>query len=272
MDVTKASIRQRVWNFLEEKNIACFPRPVHHRIPNFKGAAAANERLKHLDAFQTARTVKVNPDKPQEQARFLTLEARKTLLVPTPRLRSGLFNRIVPPPNPNKEDLRKCSTSQGVKQFSLPVGLDSKMTVDIVIIGSVAVSRKGFRIGKGEGYADMEFAMMSTMGAVDQNTVVVTTVHDCQVMDDIPDHLIGSHDLTVDYILTPTETIRCDCDRPKPSGIVWSKLNAEKFSQIPILKTLRYKEQKAGKDVRLKDEIDDGTQNHGNQRTDAVKN
>ena len=32
---------------------------------------------------------------------------------------------------------------QGVKQFSIPVGLDSKMTVDIVIIGSVAVSSKG---------------------------------------------------------------------------------------------------------------------------------
>ncbi len=87
--------------------------------------------------------MKVNPDKPQEHARFLTLEAHKTLLVPTPRLRTGLFNRIVPPSNPNKEDLRKCSTSQGVKQFSIPIGLDCKIIVDIVIIGSVAVTRKG---------------------------------------------------------------------------------------------------------------------------------
>ncbi|XP_033638791.1 methenyltetrahydrofolate synthase domain-containing protein-like [Asterias rubens] len=259
MDITKASIRQKVWDFLEAKNIACFPRPVHHRIPNFQGAAAANERLKQLDAFQRAKTVKVNPDKPQEHARFLTLEARKTLLVPTPRLRTGLFNQIVPPSNPNKDDLRKCSTSQGVKQFSFPIGLDSKIIVDIVIIGSVAVSRKGYRIGKGEGYADMEFAMMYTMGAVNQNTIVATTVHDCQVMDTIPDHLIGSHDLTVDYILTPTEMIKCDCDRQKPSGIVWSKLDAEKFAQIPILKTLRWREQKAGKDVRLRDEVDENS-------------
>ncbi len=62
--------------------------------------------------------------------------------------------------------------------------------------------------------------MMYTMGAVNQNTVVVTTVHDCQVMDTIPEHLIGSHDLTVDYILTPTETIKCDCARQKPSGFM----------------------------------------------------
>jgi 5-formyltetrahydrofolate cyclo-ligase len=39
----------------------------------------------------------------------------------------------------------------------------------------------GYRIGKGEGYADLEFAMMMKMGAVDQNTVIATTVHDCQV-------------------------------------------------------------------------------------------
>jgi 5-formyltetrahydrofolate cyclo-ligase len=39
----------------------------------------------------------------------------------------------------------------------------------------------GYRIGKGEGYADLEFAMMMKMGAVDQNTVIAATVHDCQV-------------------------------------------------------------------------------------------
>ncbi len=39
----------------------------------------------------------------------------------------------------------------------------------------------GYRIGKGEGFADMEYAMMASMGAVCESTVVVTIVHDCQV-------------------------------------------------------------------------------------------
>lgn len=39
----------------------------------------------------------------------------------------------------------------------------------------------GCRIGKGEGYADLEWAMMASMGAVNDSTVVVTVVHDCQV-------------------------------------------------------------------------------------------
>lgn len=42
---------------------------------------------------------------------FVT-QARKTLLVPTPRLRTGLFNKIVPPSGATKEILRICATSQ----------------------------------------------------------------------------------------------------------------------------------------------------------------
>ncbi|XP_017321705.3 methenyltetrahydrofolate synthase domain-containing protein isoform X2 [Ictalurus punctatus] len=250
-EATKWDIRQKVWDYIETKDLATFPRPVHHRIPNFKAATAACDRLPVLQEFRSSSVVKVNPDKPQERARFHTLRAGKTLLVPTPRLRTGLFNRIVPPQNATKEDLRVCSTSQGVKEFSVPVGLDSRVHVDLVVVGSVAVSDKGYRIGKGEGYADMEYAMMVSMGAVNESTVVVTVVHDCQVVD-IPDGLTESHDLTVDYILTPSRIIKTECKIPKPQGIIWSKLDAEMLEKIPILKKLRALEQKAGKDVMLK--------------------
>ncbi|XP_072551177.1 methenyltetrahydrofolate synthase domain-containing protein isoform X2 [Salminus brasiliensis] len=248
---TKWDIRQKVWDYIEAKDLANFPRPVHHRIPNFKASSQACSRLPVLQEFKSSTVVKVNPDKPQEQARFQTLSARKTLLVPTPRLRTGLFNKIVPPQNPTKEDLRVCSTSQGVKEFSVPIGLDARIQVDLVVVGSVAVSEKGYRIGKGEGYADMEYAMMASMGAVNESTVVVTIVHDCQVVD-IPEGLTESHDLTVDYILTPTRIIKTECQRPKPEGIIWSKLDSEMLEKIPILKKLRTLEQKAGKDVSLK--------------------
>lgn len=41
---------------------------------------------------------------------------------------------------------------------------------------------------------------------------------------DIPESLLEDHDLTVDYILTPTRVITTGCARPKPTGIVWSKV------------------------------------------------
>uniref|UniRef100_A0A8C7CZ44 Methenyltetrahydrofolate synthase domain-containing protein n=1 Tax=Oncorhynchus kisutch TaxID=8019 RepID=A0A8C7CZ44_ONCKI len=247
---TKWDIREKVWDYIEAKNLANFPRPVHNRIPNFKGAHTACAKVSELQVFNETDEVKVDPDKPLEGARLAVLQARKTLLVPTPRLRTGLFNKIVPPEGASKEELRVCSTSQGVKEFSVPVGLDSKVQVDLLVVGSVAVSEKGYRIGKGEGFADMEYAMMLCMGAVTESTVVVTIVHDCQVVD-IPEDLIESHDITVDYILTPTRVIKTDCQRPKPQGIIWTKLNTEMLERIPVLKKLRALEEEQGKDVTL---------------------
>ncbi|OXB58184.1 hypothetical protein ASZ78_005445 [Callipepla squamata] len=179
-----------------------------------KGSHQACCSIKELDVFNRASEIKVDPDKPLEGVRLAALQARKTLLVPTPRLRSGLFNKIVPPPGATKEILRICATSQGIKEYSVPVGLDGKARVDLVVVGSVAVSEKGWRIGKGEGYADMEYAMMVSMGAVTEDTPVVTIVHDCQV-------------------------------------------SYEMLGKIPILKSLRYKEKQAGKDVTLQDEQPD---------------
>ena len=34
--VSKQDIREQIWDYMESQNIADFPRPVHHRIPNFK--------------------------------------------------------------------------------------------------------------------------------------------------------------------------------------------------------------------------------------------
>ncbi|KAM9374079.1 methenyltetrahydrofolate synthase domain-containing protein [Phaethornis superciliosus] len=250
---SKQDIRQQVWDYLEGSDLAEFPRPVHRRIPNFKGSQQACCSIKELDVFRRASEIKVDPDKPLEGVRLAALQARKTLLVPTPRLRTGLFNRIVPPAAATKEILRICATSQGVKEYSVPVGLDGKARVDLVVVGSVAVSEKGWRIGKGEGYADMEYAMMVSMGAVQEDTPVITIVHDCQVLD-IAEELLGDHDLTVDYILTPSRTIKTNCKRPKPQGIIWHKVSYEMLEKIPILKNLRYREQQTGKDVTLQDE------------------
>ncbi|KAH3711249.1 hypothetical protein DPMN_070751 [Dreissena polymorpha] len=254
-DVTKPAIRNAVWKYIEENDMADFPRPVNRRIPNVKGAATAAELIPTMQEFKTAQVVKINPDKPQEQARFLTLDAGKTLLVPTPRLRTGLFNKITPPAGATKDILRICSTSQGVREYSTTMSLEDKFKVDLVIVGSVAVSRAGVRIGKGEGFADLEWAMMSTIKAVNPDTVVITSVHECQIID-IPESLAEDHDLSVDYIVTPKEIIKCNRKRSKPTGIIWSKLEPIKLKRVPILRRLWQMEKDAGVNVTLKDGVE----------------
>ena len=76
---TKDDIRDQIWSMMEELNLADFPRPCHQRIPNFRGSKNACEKLLGLDCFRRAVTIKVNPDKPQETARFLALQFNKTV-------------------------------------------------------------------------------------------------------------------------------------------------------------------------------------------------
>lgn len=59
-----------------------------------------------------------------------------------------------------------------------PLLSDAPDHTAILILGCLV----GWRIGKGEGYADLEYAMMVSMGAVSKETPVVTIVHDCQVL------------------------------------------------------------------------------------------
>ncbi|XP_075228530.1 methenyltetrahydrofolate synthase domain-containing protein lost [Lycorma delicatula] len=250
---SKQSIRLKVWDLLEKKNYVLFPRLCKGRIPHFVGSPEAAEKLATLDNFKNAKNIKVNPDKPQAHVRFLTLEAGKNLLVPIPRLRSGLFKRVVPPTGATKEQLKTVVTQQGILNYGQPLGLNDKVSIDLVVMGAVAVSKEGFRIGKGEGYADLEFAIMMKMGAITQDTVVITTVHDEQVFDTLPNHLFKEHDVPVDFIVTPTQVYEVQPRLPKPSGIYWNILSNRRLQLIPILKTLRDQEIAEGKGCELKE-------------------
>ena len=46
-----------------------------------------------------------------------------------------------------------------------------------------SIDRTGNRVGKGEAYSDLEFAVLREFDRVDSETVVATTVHDCQVVE-----------------------------------------------------------------------------------------
>jgi 5-formyltetrahydrofolate cyclo-ligase len=96
----------------------------------------------------------------------------------------------------------------------------------------VACDSRGARLGKGAGYSDIEFALLAEAGLVSAKTVVVTTVHDLQVLDDeVPEQ---AHDFRVDLIVTPTRVIRCGQPR-RPSGIDWALLDPAQITAIPTV-------------------------------------
>ncbi|CAN6344517.1 unnamed protein product [Urochloa humidicola] len=243
----KWAIRKRVWDALEAEGVARDPCPVHHRIPNFDGAPAAADALGRLDVFQDSQWIKVNPDSPQKQVRFLTLSGDKKLLTPQPRLRTGFFSVLDSQMIPIGCISEAC-TSVGAAKYGRPIGLDERIKVDLIVIGSVAVDpSSGARLGKGEGFAELEYGMLRYMGAIDDSTMIVTTVHDNQLVDDIPVEKLLVHDVPVDIICTPTQVIFTKTTIPKPQGIYWEKLSPEKLGQIRILRELKKRiEQETG--------------------------
>eukprot|EP00191_Tetraselmis_sp_GSL018_P020642 CAMPEP_0177584302 /NCGR_PEP_ID=MMETSP0419_2-20121207/3821_1 /TAXON_ID=582737 /ORGANISM="Tetraselmis sp., Strain GSL018" /LENGTH=351 /DNA_ID=CAMNT_0019073827 /DNA_START=721 /DNA_END=1777 /DNA_ORIENTATION=- len=235
----KWPIRKRVWKLLEEKGVARDPKPIDHRIPNFAGADEAAQRLAALQEFENAEVIKVNPDTPQKGVRMRVLGGGKTLVTPQPRLRTGFFSTLHRDRIASAELPFAC-TSAGVREHGAPVSLQDDLRVGLVVVGSVAVNpANGCRIGKGEGFAELEYGIMRWMGAVDEHTLVVTTVHDLQLVDDIEEGQMLEHDVPVDIVVTPTQVIRTGTLHQKPPGILWEKLSPQKLAQIRILRELK---------------------------------
>jgi len=230
----KQVLRERVWDELEKSGLARFPFPPHGRIPNFAGADEAAERLTELEAWQTADVLKSNPDAPQLPVRRAALRQGKTVYMAVPRLRDEeCFLRLAPD---EVEDIDHATTVGGSSEAGERVGPESVEPVDLVVSGSVAVTEDGARVGKGEGYSDLEFAILREFGLVDEATATVTTVHELQVVDEtVP---TTDHDVPLDRVVTPDRTVRTGAGA-KPTGIDWDAIDDDRLEEIPVLARLR---------------------------------
>jgi 5-formyltetrahydrofolate cyclo-ligase len=233
---TKDALRKRVWTLLERRGVARFPLPITDRIPNFAGAVEAAQQLAVLPEWRAAQRIKCNPDAPQRAVRLRALREGKDVYVAVPRLTAArCFLHL----NPRRlgERLAGAATIQGAALLGVPIAPHDLPRIDLIVAGSVAVNRRGARVGKGGGYSDLEFALASELGAVDAQTTVVTTVHDLQVVDEaIP---MTSHDVPVDLVVTPTRVIPCRRVFTRPRHIEWGALTPEQLAAMPVLARLR---------------------------------
>jgi 5-formyltetrahydrofolate cyclo-ligase len=234
----KAALRQEVWAQMSAARVARFPGAAG-RIPNFSGAEAAAERLRATARWQAAATVKANPDSAQLPVRQRALEDGKTVFMAVPRL-AGPEPFFALDPERLSEPPRKAASISGASRSARRVTLDELTPVDLVVMGCVAVAEDGARLGKGGGFADLEYALATAAGLIGPQTVCVTTVHEIQVLGagTIP---VAEHDVPVDFIVTPERFIDCRArhgQRPA-AGIRWQDLTPEKIAAIPLLSAQR---------------------------------
>jgi 5-formyltetrahydrofolate cyclo-ligase len=235
----KAELRQVVWSAMRTARVARFP-GAEGRIPNFTGAEAAAERLRAVPEWQGARTLKANPDSAQLPVRQRALEDGKTVFMAVPRL-AGPEPFFALDPDHLSEPPRKAASISGAARSARRVTLAELAPVDLVVMGCVAAAADGARLGKGGGFADLEFALATAAGLIGPHTTCVTTVHELQVLPagTIP---LTDHDVPVDLIITPERVIDC---RPRrgarpPAGLRWEDLTEEKIAAIPLLAAQRH--------------------------------
>jgi 5-formyltetrahydrofolate cyclo-ligase len=229
----KQAVRETVWRLMEREKVGRFP-GTRGRIPNFVGAERASELLATLPEWQEASVVKANPDAPQLPVRARALSEGKVVYMAVPRLRDPRpFLRLDP------RDLeiapRAAASIRGAGRHGRPVAVAHVRRIDLVVCGTVAVNRDGVRVGKGGGFSDLEFALLAQRGTIGEDTVIVTTVHPIQVLDEeLPE---TDHDFRVDVVVTPDEILRCARVR-RPRGILWDHLDPAKVAEVPALERL----------------------------------
>jgi 5-formyltetrahydrofolate cyclo-ligase len=225
----KHAIRERVWALLE---LECVVSPgVHGHIPAFFGAVGAADRLARLPVWQAAQVVEAVPDNAQLPVRTRALAEGKLVYMAVPKLAQDKPFYLLDPTTLTVPPAVAAS-SKVAATLARKVDVDEMRPVDLIACGSVAVNRRGARLGKGAGYSDIEVALLQEAGLIGPETTIVTTVHSLQILDEeLPE---TEHDFSVDLIVTPDEVIECGPPR-RPSGIHWDQLDQESMEAIPVL-------------------------------------
>lgn len=235
--LSKEEMRRKTWALIRASGVARFP-GAQGRIPNFVGAEKAAQRVLGLDVWQQARYLKCNPDLPQRPLRQRALEQGKVVYMAVPRLRD-LHCFVELDPARLTASPYACSSIKGAFMYGRTIILEELHPIDLVVCGAVAVTREGARLGKGGGFSDLEYGLAREVGKIEADTPIITTVHALQLTDEeIPSM---AHDISLDYVVTPQETIQCPSVQARPTGIHWDLLTEEQMDSIPILREMRFR-------------------------------
>ncbi len=242
----KDMLRSEVWTALEKNRVN--RGEVWSHIPDFVGAEVAAARLAELPFWKHAAVIKCNPDPPQIPVRLRALQEGKLLYAPIPELAQEYPFVLLDP-----EDLTRRGISfetvapiEGAVEHGIKVRFEEMKSLDVVVVGCVAVTRAGGRTGKGGGFADLELGLFREVGIVTPDTPIVTTVHPLQVVDNTR-LVMQNHDTPLDWIITTEEVIETHTVYADPTGVDWEFVQADQWASIPFLSHLRDKYAKIGR-------------------------
>jgi 5-formyltetrahydrofolate cyclo-ligase len=242
--VTKAQIRSRIWDQMTRLGIVLFP-GAYGRTPNFSGAADAVARLRGLEAWGPARRVLVLGEPVLQGVREAAIAEGKTVVVPDLSLCGGGWILEIDPgamgPEPASQAVRACGCT-GTQPFAGVRALHGRETspVDLMVIGAVAVNRRGARVGRGAGGADLTYALARDRGIVRADTPVAVLVHSLQLFDEPLER--EPTDVPIDWIVTPDDVIAVETVVMRPMGLHPSMITPQRLEAYPRLREILERE------------------------------
>lgn len=207
-------------------------------IPDFAGSELLFGKLQELPCYQADGPVFVTPDNCLQDLKAGLIRSGRPLLQ-TVAVALG-FHYIRPGTVP-VADARFAGTLDGALLLAEKLELDAVRRLgplDFVVTGACAVDpRTGVRFGKGHGYFDTEWALLSELGIVSPATPVIICVHDHQLVD--TELVPSSYDTAGDWIITPTQVIHVTQRHRNPAGVQWDLVDAQRLAEIEPLRQLK---------------------------------
>lgn len=230
----RAAVRDTVWARL--RSVARPDSRFHWDFSSFVADFADSERcvdrLRALPAWSRSRLLFITPDNSTELVRRAAMADGKPFVMTTYGMRRGFL--ALDPQDVPHTDHSYAATLDGMDRYARPVSLSDIGQADhigLLITGGSAVNPRGHRMGKGHGYFDLEWALLSEIGAVDESSEIADVVHDCQLVD--VDLAPAAHDVPVDWIITPTRTVQVSSSGRAPGRVVWDLLGGTRLASLP---------------------------------------
>jgi 5-formyltetrahydrofolate cyclo-ligase len=201
-------------------------------IADFEGSEQCVDRVRALPAWSRSALLFITPDNSTELIRRAAMADGKPFLMTTYGIRRGFL--ALDPGDVPVAERSYAATLDGMDHYARPIDLKDISEIGrigLLITGGSAVNLSGHRMGKGHGYFDLEWALLSEIGAVDDASEIVDIVHDCQLVD--VDVAAAAHDVPVDWIITPTRTVRTDAPGRAPGRVHWDLVWDTELAGVP---------------------------------------
>jgi len=188
------------------------------------------ERLRGLSFYGNADTVFVSGDHSLRQVRINCLLDGKKLIMPAAGLKEGFF--LIKPHTVPFKNIPQAVTFRGLPRFGnrLTDKDLSRLTINIILTDALAIDPSGARLGDGNGFFDLSYALLGISGALPECPAVFAVVDSEDVVaDQLP---VDPWDVNMTGAVTPDHVRFFPKRRQQRPQIFWHELLLKRIRKV----------------------------------------